>query len=348
MTHKIDGFPSRELIVDGKRFLYFGGTAYLGLQTDSTFQNIHIKNIKKFGTNYGASRNANIQLSIYDEVERHLADQVGSEDCLTMSSGFLAGQLIARYFHEKGNLCFYAPNTHEALRLSAPQNSSNTKTLINDLRLAIEAGEEPVLFMDSISLDGENYPEFNWLKKLQLEKIILVADDSHGFGIIGKNGEGVFSALQKFKTKYLIVCGSLGKGYGIQGGFIAGSKEVIKGLKSSDMFAAASPAAPAALKTLLDAQKIISKKRRALSENVKFFLSVLSDHSPFDLLQDYPCFSFHNEGLVNHLFEKEILLTNFYYPNENGNLIQRIVLSSQHQKSDIRKLANVLNDYFGT
>ena len=68
-------------MVGGKPFLYFGGTAYLGLQTDEAFQEILIKNIKKFGTNYGASRKANVRIPIYERAENYLANLVGSENC---------------------------------------------------------------------------------------------------------------------------------------------------------------------------------------------------------------------------------------------------------------------------
>jgi len=49
MIHYIDAYPGREINVQGHKYLYFGGTSYLGLQTDEEFQNVFIKNIKKFG-----------------------------------------------------------------------------------------------------------------------------------------------------------------------------------------------------------------------------------------------------------------------------------------------------------
>ena len=45
MTAKIDSFPGREIVIKGKKFLYFGGTAYFGTQTDREFQNIFVTNI---------------------------------------------------------------------------------------------------------------------------------------------------------------------------------------------------------------------------------------------------------------------------------------------------------------
>ena len=92
--YTIDGFPGRTITKDGKELLYFGGTSYLGLQTDADFQSIFIENIKKYGTAYSASRKSNIKISIFDEVDQYLAEMVGSKACISMSSGYLAGQLV--------------------------------------------------------------------------------------------------------------------------------------------------------------------------------------------------------------------------------------------------------------
>lgn len=348
MVHKINGFPDREIIVDNKRFLYFGGTAYLGLQTDPEFQDIFIKNIKKFGTNYGASRNANVHLPIYEEVESYLANLVGSESCITLSSGYLTGQMIAKYFHFKNHQCFYAPDAHEALHLLGTKNYERQNDLIGDLNTSIKNGKNPVLFLDSISLDGKNHPDFNWLKELPINEITLVVDDSHGFGIVGENGGGVFKQLKKMKPKELVVCGSLGKGFGIQAGFLAGGRHTIKELKSSDMFAAASPAGAAFMATMLQSQDILSEKRRLLFEHIDYFTSNLSDKEYFDFIPGYPCFSFENDALANHLLENDIVITNFYYPTEKDNLVQRVVLSAHHKKGDVQKLIETINKFLSS
>ncbi len=96
MTHFIDSFPSRTVNIDGDFYSYFGGTAYLGLQDFRPFQDIFIENLKRYGTNYGASRKSNVRFTIFEKAEQLLANLVASEACLTMSSGFLAGQFLAQ------------------------------------------------------------------------------------------------------------------------------------------------------------------------------------------------------------------------------------------------------------
>ena len=187
MVHYIDGFPGREIEVKGTKYLYFGGTSYLGLQSEEEFQNIFIDNIKKYGTNYGASRKSNVRISIYEKAEALLSNIVGSEAALTLSSGYLAGQFIAQNFNKPEYKLFYAPNTHSALYNNYNKPHVTYADLNSAIRehLSLNRKIEPVVFLDSIDFDGSNYPNFNGLKDLPLDKIILIADDSHGIGIIG-------------------------------------------------------------------------------------------------------------------------------------------------------------------
>lgn len=347
MAHFIDSFPGRELMLNGEKFLYFGGTAYLGLQTDLDFQDIYIKNIKKYGTNYGASRKANVRFTVYEEAEDHLANLIGSENCLTLSSGYLAGQLISYYFHKNGYQCFYAPETHEAVHQQRSKNHKDLDQLILDLKKAVEVdNKNPVLFLDSINLDGENYPAFEWLKKLPLKELILVVDDSHGLGIVGDDGGGVFKSLEKIKPKELIVCGSLGKGFGIQAGMIAGSGQLIKDLKSTTMFAAASPASPASLVTLMDSSEILSKKRIALKNNIDYFTKCLKNMEALTYIKDYPAFMINDERIPPNLLAHNIIITDFNYPTENDDVVQRIVLSAHHNEQDVETLARVIDIHY--
>ncbi|SMO34031.1 hypothetical protein [Flavobacterium nitrogenifigens] len=91
---KVEKFPDRVIEIDQEQYLYFGGTAYLGLPTNVAFQELVVQNILKWGTTYGSSRTANIQLTAYDTGESFLASHIGSEKAVTVSSGMLAGKLV--------------------------------------------------------------------------------------------------------------------------------------------------------------------------------------------------------------------------------------------------------------
>jgi len=339
--YTIDGFPGRTITKDGKELLYFGGTSYLGLQTDADFQSIFIENIKKYGTAYSASRKSNIKISIFDEVDQYLAEMVGSEACISMSSGYLAGQLVCDYFSSGDYSLLYAPNTHSALFRNQQIVYPNWQELEKAINENINT--TPVLFLDSIDFHGDNYPDYTFLEKLPLSNIILVVDDSHGIGITGENGGGSYAFLQSLQPKELLVSCSLGKGFGIQAGAIFGSKKIMNILKNTSFFGGASPATPAALATLKDAQELIIAKRIQLHKNTDFFLSTLSNTSLFVFAKGHPTFNFQNEMLSKYLEENDIIVTNFRYPSENDSLMSRIVLSASHTQNDILNLCAILN-----
>lgn len=339
----IDEFPDRTIAINGKEYLYFGGTSYLGLQTDAEFQSLFINNIKKYGTGYSASRKSNIRISIFDEVDAHLAEIVGSEACVTMSSGYLAGQLVCTYFNRPDYQLYYAPHTHSALY----RNQQEVFQSWNEIENAINqnSNKTPVLFLDSIDFHGDNFPDYNFLKNLPLKNIILVVDDSHGIGITGENGDGSYRFLKSLSPKELLVSCSLGKGFGIQAGAVFGSNNMINVLKSTQFFGGASPATPAALATLKESSSLISNKRMQLAVNIDLFLRNISNRSLFVFAEGHPTFNFQNEILANFLEENGIIVTNFRYPTENDSLMSRIVLSSSHTNEDILKLCNILNSF---
>ena len=346
MDYKVDSFPGREISIDGKSHLYFGGTSYLGLQTDAVFQDLFVRNVKRYGTNYGASRKSNIQLSVYDKAEGYMTSLVGSEACITMSSGYLAGQFVAQSLYSKAHRFFYAPNTHAALYQS-PIKSYTTFTALNiavrEHLTSKKSKAIPVVFLDAIDFSGCNYPNFDALRTLPLKDIILVVDDSHGIGIVGENGGGVFKILCRLQPKELLVCCSLGKGFGIQAGAIFGTKKRVAAFRETPFFGGASPAVPAALATLLEAKSIYARKRGLLQNHIAYFLANLKNTERFNFMEAHPAFTFSDVQLTEYLAAQKIIVTSFPYPDKDAQLMSRIVMSAGHKKADIDYLVKHLN-----
>lgn len=343
MTHYLDTAAGREISIEGQPHLYFGGTSYLGLQTLPGFQKLLIKNIKRHGTNHGASRKSNIRFSVYDQAEKKLAAFCGAEACLSLSSGFLAGQLVSNHFNTSDHDCFYAPRTHVAVH---QRHTMNFETYNDLVKAVLNSGKTPVVFCDAIDFLGTNYPDFEWLGKLNASEVVLVADDSHGLGIIGEEGEGIFEQLSAYNFKDLVVCSSMGKGFGIQAGIILGSNTLINELKSTDWFAASSPASPAGMATFLEAQTIYREQLRKLRDNLHFFISRITDLSHFQYMTEYPTFNYSNELLTETLFTNKIVVTDFKYPNEDSSTVSRIVLSAHHEQEDMEKLTQIINSHY--
>lgn len=346
MTYKVNDFPGRTISLNGTKYLYFGGTSYLGLQNNSAFQQVYIKNLQKYGTNYAASRNANVQLSIFETVERYLAQLVTSESCTTLSSGFLASQLVVKSLNDDEHQLFYAPGTHIASHHVKAINYSSFDDLNHAIRKHLKVSDQiPVVLFDTLDVMGENYPSFQALKNLPLEQIILVGDDSHGIGLIGKHGQGSYELIKQLNAKEVIVCCSLGKGFGIQAGAIFCSRERSRTLQLNPMFGGASPASPAALASLIESEDIIHKQRIKLHRHIEIFHEQLLHKTLLKWIKNYPVFSFCNEDFASYLEAKKIIITNFNYPTKNDALVSRIVLSAAHSFKDITHLTKCINRF---
>ena len=347
MAQYIETFPGREITIKGKKHLYFGGTSYLGLQTDAAFQQLFIDNINKYGSNYGASRVSNVRMSVFGKAERYLADQVGAEACATVSSGYLAGQWVAQALNTKKHRYFYAPNSHCAMASVKAKHYTTFTALNIAVREHLRSRNSapiPVVFLDAIDFSGCNYPHFEPLQLLPLDKIILVVDDSHGIGIVGENGGGVYRMLSKLPILELMVCCSLGKGFAVQGGAVFGRRKRISELMGTTFFGGASPAAPAAMATLMDAKSLYKVKRERLQKNIALFLKSLKNSPKFSGMRHHPVFSFADLQLTQYLEQNGILLTHFPYPDDQSHVMSRIVISAHHQEDDIARLTDLLND----
>lgn len=344
MAHSLHHIPDRQITIDGKPYLYFGGTAYLGLQNYRPFKDLYVQNISKYGMHYGASRKSNVSLDIYAKTENYLANWVGSESCLTMSSGYLAAQLVVQTFIKKGHTIIAAPNTHPALCIHGVIETSSLEELRQQVSKDITKDSLlPVVLFDTIDFAGQQYPNFDALKQLPLENMILIGDDSHGMGLVGQNGNGCYHMLKKLNPAKLMVCCSLGKALGIQAGAIFGNTNDIATLQSTPFYGGASPASPAFMGTLLDAREIYAERLKKLKENYSYFKSLLKNISFFMHMEGHPTFEFQDKKVAALLKNEGFVFTNFNYPDDNGPLISRIVLSAYHGREDIQLLTESIN-----
>ncbi|WP_224482645.1 aminotransferase class I/II-fold pyridoxal phosphate-dependent enzyme [Robertkochia aurantiaca] len=345
MIHEIDQFPGREIVSGGRRFLYFGGTSYLGLQHHGGFLEVYTESIRRYGTVYAASRKANVQFPALRESEAFLAGITGSEAGISTSSGFLACRLLLQVLEEENIAVYRAPGTHIAWNGTQEFTANDLEELYNRVSRSLESGIRTAVVFDTIDFAGKKPMDFSWLTRFPVEKLLLIADDSHGLGITGPDGGGNFKKLLSLSPSELICCSSLGKAFGIQAGFIAGKHERIEKIMAHGWTGGASPANPGNLRTVQKAYPLIREQRSKLFRNVSLFLNELNTPSRFLYVDDYPCFTTQDEELPRYLEDNGVIITNFRYPDPDSPLMCRIVLSAAHTVADIKNLTKLLNAY---
>jgi 7-keto-8-aminopelargonate synthetase-like enzyme len=339
----VDGFPDRVITIDNKEYLYFGGTSYLGMAALPEHQNILARNIKRWGTFYGSSRSANIQLSVYDKAEKLFAKQLKAEASLTVSSGTLAGRLVIDFFDKNSKSFFHHPKAHPAIlganSLPLFMNGELHASLKNDFQ------QDIVITVDAISGLEVAPINFNFLKGISSQKnITLVIDESHSLGVIGENGEGIFHSIPSDGLHRKIMVASLGKALGLSGGIIASDAKFIDDLKREPVFISASGANPAYLGTYLQTQNLYERQRKQLKENMAFLFERLKSNNQLIINDKYHVIYSNNDTIFTTLLENNIVITSFKYPTYDKPM-NRIVITANHTKQDLEKLIQILNNH---
>ena len=341
---KLEKAPNRTLIANGITHLHFSGTSYLGMAALPEFHEIIFENIKKWGSCYGSSRNANIKLDIYDKAEEFLANFFKTEACLSVSSGTIAGLLSLSTLEKIVSSFFYMPKTHPAI---LPKNALPVfeKNKINPRLLNTEK-ETICIVVDAIAaLETKPY-NFDFLQTISSEKkIFLLVDESHSLGVLGEIGNGISSEVKINNQIEVIRVSSLGKAFALNGGVISGKKSFIDLVKENPLFIGSAPMNPAFLESFLNAQELYKTQLKKLQEYCKYVYTHLKKIEKITISEKYPVFFLDDKNVAEFLASKKILITSFQYPTATKKM-NRIVLNANHTKEDLATLIHCLTCYY--
>ena len=341
----------REANTDKGNMLFFSGTAYLGLNVNTDLQDYIIEGIRKYGTHYGNSRTSNIRLTVFEEFEAYIAQYLDIEAVLCVSSGYLAGQtavntLLTQYPTAR---LFYAPFTHPAMQMRQANISNKsyeawTEEVIESINQA-DSAKPNIVMTDSVNILEAKQHSFDWLKQLKpsSETIVLI-DDSHGLGVIGK-GKGINNFLPSNTHLEYIISASLGKAYSMPAGVICASQKRIQPMIESPFFRGASPPSPAYLWAFMQSEAIHSSQFDKLQSNIQYFKEKTIENTVFNQSDNLPIFRTLRTDLYEYLLGQNILISHFAYPKSDGALISRVVLNANHSLEDLDRLGDVIRGF---
>lgn len=350
----IDHLPNRTITHGGQSYLFFSGTAYLGLPQHPAFQQLLVDGMARYGTTYGSSRNGNLRLGIYEEAETKLAAMVGAPQALTVSSGMLAGQVVVNYLRAQNATFVYGPLAHPAVWdrpavvLPTGPFAEWTAQLPGELRKN-QTGPLAIL-TNSVDAVRADYYDFGWVNELPDDRpITLVVDDSHGLGVLNNGprgyGKGIWPQIPPKPTINVIVTGSLAKAMGLPGGVIFGGADTLNALRRTAFFGACSPLPPAYLDAYVKAEALYTEGRERLRQNVLLAEKLLMPTGLFSHATGYPVFFTDQDELYPFLLDRGIFVYSFAYPTAADRANTRIVISAFHTVDDIQSLASAVYEY---
>ncbi len=329
-----------------KEPVFFDGTAYLGLAGNAEFKKLVFEGIEQYGINYGASRNNSHTPDIYRLAEAEAAERCLAEDAIIVSSGYLAAQLVVQHYLSSHRF-IYAPDTHPALWIGRPGPPQIKFTeWVEQIIPEVNKSEGPVLLITNSlnNLIPEIY-EFDWLTKiLPAKQVTLLVDDSHGIGITGSSGQGVYSRMPRMPNVEILVISSMAKALSIDAGLVLGTNKIINELRDSAVYIGSSPPSPGILYAYVKASKLYSTQLTKLQENIAFFQGILKNPAGLTYVPGFPVFLLQTPVSYQYLESKGMIISSLTYPDPRGEILNRIVINSKHTQEELKNLAAALKE----
>jgi len=236
----LQGPSTPRCVVDGKKVLMLCSNNYLGLSNHPRLKEAMIKATETHGVGSGSVRPIAGNMDLHIELERRLAKFKGAEASLVYQTGFMANSgLIPQLALDKGDLIISDELNHgsiiDGVRLSHAERGIYKHCDMEDLERVLNEAEKRsppyrriLIITDGVfSMDGDIAP-LNQIAKLAEEHGAMVyVDDAHGEGVLGEGGRGIVSHFRLDRRKVHVEMGTFSKAFGVVGGHVSGSRDLI-------------------------------------------------------------------------------------------------------------------------
>ena len=222
-----------EVVVDGKRVLNLSSNNYLGLTTHPRLEAAMIKATEEWGAGSGAVRTIAGTMTIHEELERRLADFKHTEASLVFQSGFTANLGVLQSLVKEGDVIISDELNHasiiDGIRLSKAERSIFKHRDVDDLERHLEKHRDKrvkLVVTDGVfSMDGDIAPLPAIVERAERFQALVMVDDAHASGVLGKNGRGSVNHFG-LDGRVDLQMGTLSKAIGVLGGYVAGARPV--------------------------------------------------------------------------------------------------------------------------
>jgi glycine C-acetyltransferase len=226
------------LQVDGKKVLNFCSNNYLGLANHPVIREAAQKAINQRGVGPGAVRTIAGTLDLHVELDRRLAAFKGVEAAISFQSGFTANLGVIPALVGKEDAIFSDELNHASIidgcRLSGAKVIRYKHTDPADLEKKLKEQRSQfrhtLVVTDGVfSMDGDIAPLDKIYEVTRNFDAILMVDDAHGEGVLGKGGRGIVDHYG-LHGKVDVEVGTLSKAFGVVGGVAAGNGKLVEWL----------------------------------------------------------------------------------------------------------------------
>jgi glycine C-acetyltransferase len=342
------------IVVDGKKVLNFCSNNYLGLANHPKIVKAARKATKTYGVGPGAVRTIAGTMDLHIELEKRLAAFKGVEAAITFQSGFNANLATIPALVNKEDVIFSDRLNHASIidgcRLSGAKiityEHNSAESLEEAIKENLSKYRRALIVSDGVfSMDGDIAPLPALYEVAKKYDILLMVDDAHGEGVLGKGGRGIVDHFG-LHGKVDIEVGTMSKAFGVMGGVVAGDKVIVEWLRqrgrpflfSSAMTVPDAAACIAAVDLLEESTELVDR----LWENGRYFKAEMQklgfdtgqSETPITpvMLGEAPL----AQEFSRELYKKGVFGTAIGYPTvPQGKARIRVMISAAHSKDDL-------------
>ncbi|GHP19383.1 polyketide synthase [Rhodococcus sp. NKCM2511] len=270
----------------------FGSFNYLGLSSDRRVMDAAKDAIDRYGTSVSGSRIVSGQIPLYEEFESALARIYDVDDTVITASGYLTNAAAVGYLLGKGDLAVCDTLVHSSI-VSGTEWAGCRRVLFrhNDpdaleaiLKMSRGSFARAMVILEShYSMDGDVAVLPELIAVARRYDCAVMVDEAHAFGVLGQRGLGIRELYDLPGDAVDLWMGTMSKALGSVGGFLAGSRELIRGFKYSapglSMFTAGpAPSAVAAANMALNVLTAEPDRVERLRENGRYAFTRARSH----------------------------------------------------------------------
>jgi len=360
----VESPQATHITIDGHDYLAFSSNDYLGLANHPDLIQSVCEGAQQYGVGAGASHLIHGHSAAHHSLEDALAKFTDFSRALLFSTGYMANIGVVTALVGREDAIFADKLNHASLNDAALLSRAkfirypHLDLAALEQRLASTDVRRKLVISDAVfSMEGDIAPISQLVALCEKYHALLLLDDAHGFGVLGKQGRGSLCMYGSLKnhSPNIVYMATLGKAAGVFGAFVAAEVEVIETLIQSARSYIYTTATPPLLShALLISLKLIEQdewRRDALARNIVQLKEglqlprwkLLPSSTPIQplLIGD----STEAVRISQRLRERGILVPAIRPPTvPQGSARLRISLSAAHQPQDILCLTQALQE----
>jgi 7-keto-8-aminopelargonate synthetase-like enzyme len=358
----INSAISNYVYFDGKKYSYFAGNNYLGLASHPAVKAASIASIEKYGINFSASRRTTGTADIHLELEKQLSVFKGKEDAVVFASGYQGNSILLELLKDSYSSVFIDQYAHPSITGSIPREITQVH-YYNHLDaghlqslLHREKESKPLIITDGVfALTGEITPLDKILELAEEYNAILIIDDAHSTGILGKSGRGTPEFFNLPERDNLFQSETMSKALGGYGGFISGSRKFTESIRDKSTTYQASTSLPPPIVAAGIASLKIIKENPGLRTGLltragdlrKEILSLgfQSTNFPTPIIPIMFTELARAKDLSSFLENNGIIVPFINYPVKQATFMVRITVSTSHTADQTNHLLEKLKEW---